>query len=246
MVFVWLLLAFSAVGYVYQYGRSIKQAYPARSFSVDGDAKMALVPDIATFSVSVVSEGTQVSEVQKMNTEKMNAVQSFLKDLGIDKKDLQTTQYALNPRYDYQMCERGGSCPAPKISGYTLTQELTVKVRDTDKLGDILAGVTSKGANTVSSVTFSVDDNQEARNVARMEAIAEAKKKAKDMAKAGGFGVGKLVSISEDQGFDQPMYANRGGVMMDAAKSSAEIAPSIEPGTKDSTVRVMLTFEIAD
>jgi len=247
MVLVWLVLAFAALGYVYQYGRSIKQTYPARSFTVDGDAKMTLIPDIATFSVSVVSEGSKVPDVQKMNTEKMNAVQAFLKDSGIDKKDLQTAQYSLHPRYEYPVCDATGKCPAPRISGYTLTQELTVKVRDTEKLGDLLSGVTSQGANTVSSVTFSVDDAEEARNMAREEAIAEAKKKAKDMAKSGGFSVGRLVSLYEDQGSSpQPVYANRGGVAMDASKSSAEIAPSIEPGTQDSTVRVILTFEIAD
>ncbi len=247
MVLVWLLLAFAALGYVFQYGRSIKQAYPARSFTVDGDAEMALVPDIATFSVSVVSEGKKVSDVQKTNSEKMNAVQAFLKDLGVDKKDLQTTQYSLNPRYDYPVCDGLGKCPAPRISGYTLTQELTVKVRNTENLGDMLAGVTDKGANTVSSVTFSVDNDEEALSVARTEAIAEAKKKAKDIAKAGGFGVGRLVSIYENQGdVTQPMYRNRGGALMDASKSSAEVAPSIEPGTQDSTVRVTLTFEIAD
>jgi uncharacterized protein YggE len=248
MVLVWLLLAFAALGYVYQYGRSIKQTYPARSFSVDGDAKMTLIPDIATFSVSVVSEGNRVPDVQKMNTEKMNAVQAFLKESGVDKKDLQTTQYSLNPRYDYPICDGTGKCPAPRISGYTLVQELTVKVRDTEKLGDMLSGVTDKGANTVSSVTFSVDDEKEARNAAREEAIAEAKKKARDMAKAGGFGVGRLISLYEDQGnFPQPMYGGRGGgVMADSSKASAEVAPSIEPGTQDSTVRVTLTFEIAD
>lgn len=246
MVSVWLLLAFAALGYVYQYGRSIKQAYPARSFSVDGDAKMTLVPDIATFSVSVVSEGGRVSDVQKTNTEKMNAVQAFLKESGVDKKDLQTTQYALSPRYDYPVCD-GTKCPTPRISGYTLTQELTVKVRDTEKLGDMLSGVTDKGANTVSSVTFGVDDEKEARNAAREEAIAEARKKAKDMAKAGGFGVGRLISLYEDQGsLPQPMYGGRGGAMMDSSKASLEMAPSIEPGTQDSTVRVTLTFEIAD
>jgi uncharacterized protein YggE len=248
MVLVWLLLAFAALGYVYQYGRSIKQTYPARFFSVEGDAKMTLIPDIATFSVSVVSEGNRVPDVQKMNTEKMNAVQAFLKESGVEKKDLQTTQYSLSPRYDYSVCDETGKCPAPRISGYTLTQELTVKVRNTEKLGDMLSGVTDKGANTVSSVTFSVDDEKEARNAAREEAIAEARKKAKDMAKAGGFGVGRLISLYEDQGGSpQPMYGRGGGIAADSSKASfAEVAPSIEPGTQDSTVRVTLTFEIAD
>lgn len=245
-VFVWLLLAIAALGYVYQYGRSIQQTYPTRTFTVDGEAKIALVPDIAKFSVSVVSEGMRVSDVQKANTEKMNAVQAFLKDAGVDKKDLQTDQYSLNPRYEYSTCDSNGKCPPPHISGYTLTQSLMVKVRDTEKLGDLLSGVTDKGANTVSSVTFDVDDDKMSRNDARDEAMAEARKKARDMAKAGGFSVGRLVSLYEDQGTPDPIaYGGRGGVP-DTMKASAEVAPSIEPGTKDSTVHVSLTFEIAD
>lgn len=82
MVFIWLLFAFAALGYVYQYGRSVKQTYPARSFMVDGDAKMALVPDIATFSVGVVSEGTKVPEVQKMEHRKNECSTSFSERSG--------------------------------------------------------------------------------------------------------------------------------------------------------------------
>lgn len=246
-VFVWLLLAIAALGYVYQYGRSIKQTYPTRTFTVDGDAKMNLVPDIATFSVSVVSEGIRIPEIQKMNAEKMNAVQNFLKGNGIDAKDLQTTQYSLNPRYEYTPCDGMGKCPAPRIAGYTLTQELTVKVRDTEKLGDMLSGVTERGANTVSGVAFRVDDDKEARSAARDEAIAEAKKKARELAKASGFTVGDLISVYEDQGNVEPMaYGGRGGMMMDASKVSMEAAPSIEPGTQESTVHVTLIFEIVN
>ncbi len=245
-VLVWLLLAVAALGYVYQYGRSIQQTNPNRTFAVDGDAKLNLVPDIAKFSVSVVSEGARVTDVQKMNTEKMNAVQAFLKEIGVDKKDMKTEQYTLNPRYEYSMCDTNGKCPAPRISGYTLTQELAVKVRDTDKLGDMLSGVTDKGANSVSNVTFEVDDDKVARSEARAEAMAEARKKAKDTARAGGFNVGRLVAVYEDQGNMDPIAYGRGGGM-DLAKSSMEAAaPSIEPGTQDSMVRVTLTFEIRD
>lgn len=244
-VFVWILLAVAALGYVYQYGRSVQQTYPTRTFTVDGDAKLSLIPDIAKFSVSVVSEGARVADVQKANIEKMNAVQEFLKSAGVDKKDLQTDQYSLNPRYEYSTCDGNGKCPPPHISGYTLTQSLMVKVRDTEKLGDLLSGVTDKGANTVSSVTFAVDDDKSARNDARAEAMADARKKAKDIAKAGGFSIGRLVSLYEDQGTPDPvMYGGRGGAQ-DSMKLTAA-APSIEPGTNDSTVHVSLTFEIQD
>ncbi len=243
-VAVWLILAVAALAYVYQYGRSIQQVYPTRTFTVDGEARMNLVPDIAKFSVSVVSEGPGVSDIQRANTDKMNAVQDFLKDMGVERKDLQTTQYNLNPRYDYAPCDGRGGCPAPRIGGYTLTQELTVKVRETEKIGDMLAGVTEKGANTVSGVTFAVDDDKAARTAARGEAIGDARKKAKDLAKAGGFEVGSLVGISEDQGMYPLAYNAKGGMM--EAGVAASSAPALEPGTQDSTVRVVVTFEIVN
>ena len=242
-VLVWLLLAVAALGYVYQYGRSIQQTYPNRTFAVDGDAKLNLVPDIAKFSVSVVSEGARVTDVQKMNTEKMNAVQDFLKEIGVDKKDMKTEQYALNPRYEYSMCDTNGKCPAPRISGYTLTQELAVKVRDTDRLGDMLSGVTDKGANSVSNVTFDVDDDKVARSEARAEAMAEAKKKAKTLAKTAGFRLGKLVTLYESTSPMMPYYGMGGDSSMKAMEMSA-VSPVIEPGTQNTKVQVTLTYEI--
>lgn len=242
-----VVLALSAGVYAYQYGRSIDQTYSNKTFSVDGEAKMETATDIATFTASVVTEGGKdVANIQKQNTEKMNTINVFLGEQGVEKKDLQTSQYTLNPRYSYADCSGGGVCPPPMISGYTLTQSLSVKVRNFGSLGDILSGIVSKGANTVSGVSFTVDDDTDAKQVARTEAIAKAKQKAIEIARAGNFRVGKLVSLYEDSGTnpDTTNFSGLGGGPQ--AEMKAVVAPVIEPGTQSGKVHVNLTYEIID
>lgn len=246
---LFVVLSVAALGYVYQFGREINQGFSSRTFTVDGESTVNVTPDVAKFSVSLVTEGGKnVGEIQKQNIDKMNAVNAYLKEMGVEKKDLQTTQYSLSPRYSYPNCQQGGQsvCPPPSISGYTLNQSLSVKVRDLEKLGDMLSGVVDKGANSVSSVSFVVDDETVAKNQARAEAIVKAKKNAMDIAKAGGFRIGKMTSLYEDQGSPvSPMYNYAEG-MGGAMKSMDSASPTIEPGTNETKVHVTITYEIRD
>ena len=239
---VLVVLSLAAVGYVYQYGRSVNQTYPNRTFTVSGEAKMETSTDIATFTASVVTEGgNNVAEIQQQNVDKMNVINAFLKEQGVEKKDLKTSQYALSPRYSYQNCDGRSACPPPSISGYTLTQTLTVKVRNLEPLGTILSGIIEKGANSVSGISFAVDDDTDARQKARTEAIAKAQKEARNIARAGNFRVGKLISIYEDSGVTPDYSMNYSG-MGGAAEIKA--TPTIEPGIQSGKVRINLTYEI--
>jgi uncharacterized protein YggE len=239
-----VVLALASVVYVYQYGRSIDQTYPNRTFSVDGEAKMETATDIATFTASVVTEGGKnVADIQKQNVEKMNMINAFLQEKGVEKKDLQTSQYSLNPRYTYFPCDGRSVCPPSVISGYTLTQTLSVKVRNLETIGDILSGVAEKGANNVSGISFTVDDDTDAKQVARTEAMAKAQKKAMEIAKAGNFRVGKLISLYEDSGI-VPMDAVGYGMGGAVAETKMATPPVIESGTQSGKLHVSLTYEI--
>lgn len=226
----WLLIAIAALLYAVEFGRSIDKTYPTRTFSVDGEGTFDIVPDVAKFSASVVTDGGKnVMDVQKKNTEKMNAVNVFLKESGVPEKDLKTGEYTLTPRYEYPNCAGLVVCPQPSISGYSLTQSLRVTLRDTSKLGDLLSGVVTKGANSVSQVTFTVDDEDKAKDAARKEAIDKAQIKAKRIAKDSGFEIGKLVSL-----YESPQMMGYGGAedTMNVKSPSAMSAPApaVEPG----------------
>lgn len=245
--FSWLLIAIAALLGAVEFGRSVDKTYPTRSFTVEGEGKVEVVPDVAKFSVSVVSDqGKDVALVQKTNAEKMAAVNAFLKESGIAEKDLKTEEYTLSPRYDYPNCVGLSVCPQPTIAGYTLTQTLRVTVRETETIGDLLSGVVTKGANTVSQVTFTVDDEEDMKADARNEAIEAAQKKAARIAKDAGFEMGKLISIYESP---QQMFGYGGAVEGDAysiksPSANAAMAPTIEPGTSETKVNVSLTYEI--
>lgn len=240
-----LLIAVAALLAAFEYSRSIDKTYPTRTFSVEGEGEIDVTPDVAKFSVSVVTDGGKnVADVQQKNTEKMNAVNAFLKEAGVPEKDLKTEDYALSPRYEYPNCTGFSVCPQPSISGYTLTQTLRVTVKDTAKIGDLLSGVVANGANSVSQVVFTVDDEDEAKADARKEAIEKAQDKARRLAKDAGFEMGRLVSI-----YETPQMFGYGGDSELSVKSAAVgaggmAAPSIEPGTNVTKVNVTLTYEI--
>ena len=241
----WLLIAVAALLYSVEYARSIDKAYPTRTFSVDGEGKIDTTPDVAKFSVSVVTEGGKnVGEVQTKNTEKMNAVTTYLDEGGVAKKDMRTDEYTLSPRYEYPNCTGLSVCPSPSISGYTLTQTLRVTVRDTGKIGELLTGVVANGGNNVSQVVFTVDDEEAAKADARKEAIEKAQAKAERMAKDAGFDMGRLVSVYESpQGIG---YGGEGDAlnMKSAVGMGGAAAPTIQPGTSETKVNVTVTYEI--
>jgi uncharacterized protein len=237
-----VLVAFSAVVCAYQYAVSVRNDYPGKTFSVDASGEIDTTPDVATFSVSVTTEGgNDVAGIQQSNTDKMNQVDAFLKEQGIDARDIKTSQYSISPRYEYPPCGKV-SCSAPKISGYSISQTFDIKVRDIAKLGALLSGVVENGGNTVSEVKFVVDDSDAARDVARKEAIRKAQEKAESIAQSAGFRLGKLVSVYEDTAAD----TSNTGDARDGLMSAKLSTPVIEPGTQETQVQMTLTYEIHD
>lgn len=239
-----VLIAFAAVRFVGSYAQSI-QPTSFRSFSVAGDGKVVAVPDIARFTFSVISEGGKnIADLQKQNTDKVNKAIAYLKGKKIGENDITTQQYNVDPRYQYFNCTAGRVCPPTEIVGYTVAQMVAVKIRDFNLIGDVLAGVVQNGANSVSQLQFTIDDPTEVQNQARAKAIAKAKAKAKDIAQAGDFALGRLLSIEEGYPV-MPLYDaytgyGRGG----GAEMKTAPAPNIEPGSQEVVVSVTLKYEI--
>ncbi len=243
-----LIVSFSSWSFVRSYSRSIEPS-SFRSFSVSGEGEVVVVPDVAEFSFSVITEGgTDIANLQEKNTKEANAGINFVKSQGVDAKDIKTQNYNLNPRYQYYSCPRpfGGEvepCPPPEIVGYTITQSILVKIRDFTKIGDVLGGVVSAGANSVSQLSFTIDDPEEVKAQAREEAIEQAQEKAKSIAKTAGFNLGRLLSIRESGGFPQQVLY-RAESLDYGIGGAVQSAPAIEPGSEDVTVNVTLTYEI--
>ncbi|MEK7109049.1 MAG: SIMPL domain-containing protein [Patescibacteria group bacterium] len=218
----------------------------ANTISISGHGEALAVPDIATFSFSVVSDKATVAAAQADATQKANATTKYLTDAGVDKKDIQTSDYSIYPQYDYvQGVCQGGYCPGGRqvLRGYQVRQGTTVKVRETAKAGELLAGVGGKGATEVSGLQFTFDDPDKVATEARDKAIADAKEKAETLAKQLGVSLVRVVSFSESSGgsYPRPMTA---AYSMGGAEDSKSVAPEISTGQNKVTNDVTVTYEI--
>jgi uncharacterized protein YggE len=217
---------------------------PSNTITVSGTGEVFASPDIASFSFSVVENAKTVAEAQKIATDKNNSAIVFLKSKGIDSKDIQTTDYSVNPRYDYKPCTVS-SCPSSSLPvGFTVSQTTTVKVRDVSIAGDLLSGVGKIGASNLSGLSFKIDDDQILKGQAREKAITDAKTKAQVLAKQLGVSLGKVSNYNED---NVPVMYNS-SKMMDVAGIGGGVAPSVAPqietGQNKITVNVSVTYKI--
>lgn len=212
--------------------------YAPRTMSVSAEGKATVVPDVARTSFSVVAQGKNPDELARENNEKIAKAIDFVKAQGIDAKDVKTTGYNLSPNYRFE--EKTGRST---IDGYTLTQTVSVKVRDIGKIGTVIGGLTPLGINQIGGVSFTIDDPEKYLAEARNEAFMKAREKAAQMASVNGAGLGRLLSVSEYGGGQAPYYARAesfgvGGDMLAAP------APKIEPGSEEVTVQVTMTYEL--
>lgn len=222
------------------------------TINVTGHGEAVAIPDIATFSFSVVSTKASVSDAQTDATTKANAITDYLKGAGIDEKDIKTTDYSIQPQYDYQNVACPASAPGTTaiycppgrqvLRGYEVRQTTTIKVRDTKKAGDILAGVGGKGATDVSGLNFTFDDPTAVQNQARDKAIADAKKKADELAKQLGVSLVRVVSFNENGSNPYPVAYGMAGAY--DSKTVASVAPQISVGQNKLTNDVSITYEI--
>jgi uncharacterized protein YggE len=216
------------------------------TISVDGTGKIFAVPDIATFSVTVTQEKANAADAQKATTDLINPIIDYLKSSGIDEKDIQTTDYNISPRYEYtqSICTDVNCQPGKQtLKGFDATETVTVKVRDTSKAGDLLAGVGGKGATSVSGLSFTIDDDTALQAQARANAINDAKSKANLLASQLGVHLVRIVNFSESTGgYPMPYFGVTSGAK--AMDSVAPVPPTIETGQNQITSNVSITYEI--
>jgi uncharacterized protein YggE len=202
--------------------------------TVNGEGKVTATPDLALLNLGVYSDGATVAAVQQSNTAKMNAIIDAMKKAGIKDADIQTSNYSLQPKIDW-------SNDRQRVIGYTLSQTVSVKVRDLTRVGDVLDSATGLGANDVNGVQFTIDDPSSLQDEARIKAIKDATKKAEALADATGLHLVKVVSFSESTpGVPMPlMYdARASNLAPEAAKTQ------IEAGSLDVNTNVSVTFEV--
>lgn len=206
--------------------------------TITGDGKVKAIPDVATVSVGLSTEKKTVPEAQKENTDKFNRLLDEMKKYDIKKEDLQTTDYRINPVYDYTP-NKGST-----IRGYEVYQSVRVKVKNLDKLGDILTAAGQGGANQVSGVSFAVDDPEKLKQEARELALQNAQDKAKSLAKISGVKLGRIVAFNEYESSPPPPPYPFFGYAREGLGGGDVSAPALEKGSLEIQITATVSYEI--
>ena len=206
-----------------------------RLISLSGHGEMRMAPDMAFVTTGVLSQGVTAADALAANTAAMNALFAALTGAGIAEKDVQTSNFFVQPRYNFQ------DGKAPELIGYDVSNTVTVIVRKIGDLGPLLDKVVQAGSNQINGIGFEVSKPDAALDEARKLATADATRKAKIYAEAMGVGLGRVMSISEGVNYQPPMPMARSKVMMaDAAAAPVPVAA----GEQTLSVDVNITWEI--
>lgn len=207
--------------------------------SVDAEGKVMAQPDIALLEFGVQTDRMKTAqEVMASLSKKMGAIVDAAKATGVAEKDISTQALWLNPAYDYVDGKRVDR-------GFEAGQNLQVKVRDLDKIGDVLNAAVTRGANQVGSVSFTIDDPEELRAKAREMAITKAKEKAVKLAAQLGKSLGKLSGFNEGFVGYPVNYDRASNAKMEVMSVGAGApAPVLPAGEQEISVTVTLTYEL--
>ncbi|KKS26827.1 MAG: hypothetical protein UU84_C0015G0005 [Candidatus Yanofskybacteria bacterium GW2011_GWC2_41_9] len=215
--------------------QKLNTAATTNTVSFSGEGKVVSKADIAAVYLSIVTESATSKSAQDDNSKKSKAVVEFLKKQKIEDKDIKTVSYNIYPQYTYPRYDK------PVISGYQVNQTMTIKIRNLDEVSAILDGVVSAGANQINSLSFEIDEPEKLKAEARKMAIADAKKKARELEKELGIDLGKIINFSENTGgFPTPVYLEAKGDMGGGGDSG----PSVPSGENEISVNVYLTYQI--
>jgi uncharacterized protein YggE len=217
------------------------------TISVSGEGEVVAKPDIGTFTFTVQSEGVDAKVAQAANAAVMGPVMAYLKEKGVEEKDIKTDAISLNPKYRYEErpCLYNSYCPQgdPIEDGFEVYQNVTVTVRNIDASGEVIGGLGELGISNLSGLQFMIDDTSIFKDEARTAAIEDAKQKAQGIADSLDMKLGKMVGFYEEG--NEPMYYG-GDMRMESAEAMDGKAMNAVLPTGENKVMstVSLTFEL--
>ncbi len=236
-----VIAAVVIAGGFFVYGKHLdRQPAPATSgtITVTGEGTINVAPDVAelSFGITTGPRPTAKDATDRIATD-MNKVIAAVKALGIDDKDIRTESFYLNPSYDWADGRQ-------RLRGYEAMQSLRVKVRDLDKVGDVLTAATDNGANQAGGVSFTVDDLEAKQTEARTQAIDDAKKKAEALADQLDERLGDVQSFQENGGGWYPPIMMEKREAYAVGDDVANASVPLPSGEQEITVTVTITYEL--
>jgi len=230
---LFLSASFLPAAAVAQQTPTITQTIAGTRLDLSATGESTRVPDLATISTGVVTHSTTASGAIQQAASRMERVRAALKAAGIADRDIQTSNLSLNPEYRYVENK------PPQLTGYTATNQLSVRFRDIGATGKIIDALVGEGANQISGPNLTIDKPEAALDEARTKAAAAGRARADLYARLLGLRVMRVVSVSESGGGYSPHPP------MPMMMARAQAADSkIDPGEQKLQVTLGMTFEL--
>ncbi|MBI4089747.1 MAG: SIMPL domain-containing protein [Candidatus Levybacteria bacterium] len=201
--------------------------------NVEGVGEATAIPDTALISLGVTKTAPTVLDAQNQANTVTNKLTEDLKKLGIDKKDIETINYSINPNYDYASGRQ-------TTTGYVVTQNLQVKIKPIELTNKAIDTATSDGANMVGGVTFTLNDEEKSKleEQARKQAIQKAKEKAQSIANSAGIKLGRIINVQENTTQPRPIpLMEKSDIGLGGSQTS------VEPGQSTISITVTLSYQ---
>ena len=212
---------------------NINQSIAGTRLDVSATGEATRVPDVAVISAGVVSRSATATGAIQDAAGRMERVRAALKRAGIADRDIQTSNLSLNPEYRYPDNQ------APQLTGYTASNQVTIRFRDIRNSGKILDALVAEGANQISGPNLTIDQPDAALDEARAKAVATGRARADLYARSLGMRVVRLVSVSESGGYAVPPPAPPMPMMM-----AREASSKIDPGEQKLQVSLAMVYEL--
>jgi uncharacterized protein YggE len=209
----------------------------AQGLSVSGEGRASGAPDMAVLGLGVSAKAATVKAANSQVQEAMSDLLDSLEANGVQEKDIQTSQFSIYPEYDYRNGEQ-------ILTGYRVSHMVQAKVRDIDKVGEVIDDAVKEGGDLlqVQSISFTIDDTTALRSEAREEAVTDAQTKAEELATLAGVSLGKPTYITESIStpyYPQPYFDRGMGLAMEEASVT-----EISAGELEVVVNVHITYTI--
>lgn len=210
-----------------------------RFVTVSGLGEVSAAPDMARVNVGVVTEDKTAAKAVAKNSTQMSGVFGLLRSLGIEDKDVQTSNFSVQPKYETYESNRQRK---DRIVGYRVFNQVRVKVRDLDDLGKVLDRVLTEGeANQLNGISFHISNPEPLLDQARRNAMDDAKRKANLYADQGGVTLGQILSIQEF-GSHRPQAPQVAYAMKERASADVPVAR----GEQSLSTSVSVTFALVN
>ena len=204
------------------------------TIEVSASASVAQEPDQAVIRLSVETFAKTALEATEDNAVKMNRMGKQLKNLGIEAAQIRTSQFAVDPQYDY----KDGRQKDPRPIGYRVHNTVEVDILDIKKVGKVIDGAIDAGANRIMGLSFQVRNSEGAYETALVKAMVNAKKQAEAIAKGAGVNLGDLLWVSTSGRAPAPVYKTMRAEAMMASDTS------ISGGEVDIVANVQVKYRI--